>query len=466
MIVIAAIPYIESSYISMAPALLKALIKRHGFDSVAMDLNIEINNRIERSPYRQDLINFFLCQTVVPHIVDDITDCIDYCAKKITCHNPKIIALSLLTYGCEIFSFWLCAKLRQLAPDAEIVLGGPGIQAKLADTNNIFIKSIKAWGLADDVIHGDGELSFVEYVKGNRNFPGINNPNWVGLEDLNDLPIPDYSDFDFSLFKTPWIPIQDSRGCIKSCEFCDIIEMWKKFRFRSADNIFKEMLYQIEKYNYSKFYFRNALINGNLKEFKKLLTMMSDYNQNKPKDKQIHWLSYFIIRDQKSHPPSIWQDIANSNGTIYMGVESVIPSVRLKMGKTYSDADLEYTLYSAKKYSVKIGLLFIVAYPDETLDDYETTKQWFRDHKEYAECIRSLILSIASILPNTALDRKSKERGLAKGKLPGIWINQNLNISPEQRVTYHRELIDVCRENGFVVDHNQEHNLIQTLMNL
>lgn len=463
-IVIAAVPYIESTYVSMAPGLLKSLIKRHGFESVAIDLNMEIINKIEISPNKKDLIDFFLCQTVLPHTVEEITSFIDYCANRIIKHNPSIIALSLLTYGCEIFTLWLCAKLRQLAPNAKIVLGGPGIQSKLAENNSNFTVAINNWQLTDDIIYGDGEYSFVEYVKGNKDFPGINDAKWLPIEDLNDLPIPDYSDYNFSIYKHPWIPIQDSRGCVKNCDFCDIIEYWQKYKSRTAENIFNEMLHQIKKYNYSKFYFRNALINGNLKEFKKLISLMANYNHGKSKDKQIHWFSYFIIRPQEHHIPKIWEDISKSNGTIMMGVESVVPAIRQRMNKPYTNEDIDYHLACAKKYSVKIGLLFIVAYPEETLDDYEATKQWFKDRAEYGKYIYCVILSIASILPNTALERQSKKRGIITGNLPSIWINTNLNITPKQRVEYHRELLSICAENGFPVDHNQEHNLVQTLV--
>lgn len=461
-IVIAAVPYIESTYVSMAPALLKSLIKQHGFDSVSIDLNMEIINKIEKSTHKQDLINFFLCQTVLPHTVEEITEFIEYSAQRIVKHNPNIIALSLLTYGCEIFTLWLCAKLKQLAPNAKIVLGGPGVQSKLAEVNSNFTKAIKKWQLADDIIYGDGEYSFVEYVKGNRNFPGINNENWEAIEDLNMLPIPDYSDYDFSIYKNPWIPIQDSRGCVRNCEFCDIIEHWKRYRSRTADSIFSEMLYQIKKYNYSKFYFRNALINGNLKEFKKLVNLIANYNSSRHKDEQIYWVSYFIIRSKEYYTPEVWENISQSNGTIMMGVESVIPAIRQRMNKPYTNEDIEYHLECARKYSVKIGLLFIVAYPEETLDDYETTKRWFKDHAEYAPYIYRVIMSVASILPNTSLERQSKERGIIVGHLPSIWINTNLNITPQQRVAYHRELLTICAENGFHVDHNQEHNLQHT----
>ncbi len=60
-------------------------------------------------------------------------------------------------------------------------------------------------------------------------------------------------------------------------------------------------------------------------------------------------------------------------------------------------------------------------------------------------------LSFASILPGTQLSRRSDEYGIKKGKLPSIWINQNLKITSEDRIKYLTELEKICRDEcGFV----------------
>jgi hypothetical protein len=110
-----------------------------------------------------------------------------------------------------------------------------------------------------------------------------------------------------------------------------------------------------------------------------------------------------------------------------------------------------------KKYSVPLILLIIVGYPTETLADYEYTKQWFRDRKQYADSVAFVNLSFASILPGTQLSRKSEEYGIKRGKLPSIWINQNLNITSEVRVAYLLELYNICaNECGFITATNAQ----------
>ena len=456
MIVIASIPYVDTVEPIMAPALLKGVLSENKIDSIAIDLNIEIVNQLVGHPNKQKILDFFFSQTIHPEVIDDIVEIINYCVDRIAKNQPNIIALSLLVYSCQIFTAWLCSALKQKLPNTKIVIGGAGIKNFIADTSNHFCVEVKKLGLIDDYISGDGDISFLEYIKGNYNYPGINTIDWQIVPDLNAVPTPDYTDYNFSQYDKPGIPINDSRGCVRNCEFCDIIEFWQKFQFRRAENIFNEMLLQISKYNITHFGFRNSLTNGNLKEFRKLLDLIVDYN--KTAQNKISWQGYFIIRQPSQHPEDLWQKIKDTNGTLWIGVESVVSKVRHQMGKTFENSDIDYHLEMGQKYNVPIMLLIIVAYPTETLADYEFTKQWFRDRKQYANnSVMAVLLSFASVLPNTGLSRKTKEYNIQTGALPSIWINQQLNISTEQRKNYLRELQQICvSECKFVTPTNEQ----------
>jgi|694.fasta_scaffold76851_7 hypothetical protein len=462
-ITIVAVPFIDTTQPIMGPALLTAILKEHGINAIGIDLNVDIVNKIENHPNKQKIIDFFFSQYTHPDTIDDLVELVNHCSTKILDTNPDILALSLLTYGCQIFTRWLVTDIKQKRPNIKIVIGGPGIKNFVTDKNGEFYQQLISLKLVDDYIFGDAEESFVEYIKGNLNYPGINSDKWKPIPDLNVVPYPDYSNYDFSVYKDPVIPLSDSRGCIKNCEFCDVIEHWTKYQYRYSDNVFAEMLYQIEKHGITAFAMRNSLSNGNMKEFKKLLVMIADYNENKPKEKQISWEGFFIVRPPQFHPADFWELLGRTNAKILLGVESVIYHVRKGMDKTCEDSDIDYHLEMGQKHNVKLQLLMIVAYPTETLADYEYTKQWFRDRKQYANnSVVALNLSLASILPGTELDRRSDDYGIKKGNLPSIWINQNLNITPKQRVKYLLELQQVCKECGFFFYENQEQTVEHT----
>jgi radical SAM superfamily enzyme YgiQ (UPF0313 family) len=126
------------------------------------------------------------------------------------------------------------------------------------------------------------------------------------------------------------------------------------------------------------------------------------------------------------------------------------------MGKNFDNEDIDYHLEMAKQYKVPLVLLMIVAYPTETLADFEFTKQWFRERSQYADSVDLVNLAFAGILPGTELDRRSDDYGIKKGKFPSIWINQNLNITPTDRKNYLRELNQVCRQAGFNAITNEQ----------
>jgi hypothetical protein len=429
-----------SSRPTLAPAILKACATNAGFNATVIDLNIEIYNQMRNHPRQKLLEDFFQLQKIHKDVVNDIGDLLDYCADRITSLNPRILGLSFLTQDSQFFTVWLCYHLKILNPALKIVIGGSGIKNFIAESKINFAELLKSKGYIDDYINGDGEYSIVEYLKDNLNYPGINSGTWQPIEDLNVLPYPDFTDYDFSQYQECGIPICDSRGCVRTCEFCDIIEHWKKYQYRTADNIFEEMQHQIKQHNITRFFFYNSLTNGNMKEFQKLLDLMCDYNDKNP-TAQISWDGYFIVRNKKQHPEDFWQKIKKSNGYLQLGIESVVEKVRIALGKNFTNDDIDYHLSMAKKYSVPLLLLLIVGYPTETRQDFEFTKQWFQDRQHYARNpIDQVVFSLSAILPNTKLERKQEEYNIVRGEIPTIWMTQITDISTQDRITYFNEL--------------------------
>jgi len=450
-ILFCSVPGTFSSRPTLAPAILKACATRAGFDAVAVDLNIEIYNQILKHPKQKLLEEFFQLQKIHEDIVEDIGDLLDYCVDRISSLNPRILGLSLLTQDSQFFTVWLCYHLKTLYPDLKIVIGGSGIKNFIAESKINFADLLKTKGYIDDYINGDGEYSVVEYLKNNLHYPGINSGTWKPVDDLNVLPYSDFSDYDFAQYQECGIPICDSRGCVRTCEFCDIIEHWKKYQYRTADNIFKEMQHQIAKHNITRFFFYNSLTNGNMKEFQKLLDLICNYNTNNPLA-QISWDGYFIVRGRAQHPEEFWQKIKKSNGVLLLGIESVIEKVRIALGKNFTNEDIDYHLDMAKKYSVPLLLLLIVGYPTETQQDFEFTKQWFRERQHYAHTpIFQVTFTLAAILPNTKLERKQQEYGIVRGEIPTIWMTQVNEISTQDRINYFNELNNLLESLGMSI---------------
>jgi len=445
-IIFVAVPYVLTTEPIMAPAVLKAIAEKQGFTAVALDLNIEIVNQLKHNDQSQDIVDFFLYKCPKPDLALEISNIIDQSAHRILDYKPKIIGLSLLTSQSKIFTQWLCIKLKTLSPDTKIIIGGSGIRSFVADNDNTFCKELMQLGLIDHYITGDGEVSLVEFLKGNLTYPGIDNDQWIQLTDISNFPFPDYTDYNFKQYEDSVIPLVDNKGCVRTCEFCDVIEHWKKFVFRSAESTFQEMLHQIKTHNIRHFSMRNSLTNGNTKEFKKWLDLICDYNQTQPPALQISWRGYFIVREQHQHPEDMWDKLAKSNADLLLGVESVLQHIRYSMGKKFTNEALDYHLAMGQKYQVPLTLLMIVAYPTETLADFEFTKSWLKDRLSYAKnSVHSVILNFASVLPGTGLEKKKEEYNVVTGQHPSVWFNTNLAITAQQRQQYWNDLHDICK---------------------
>jgi len=436
-VVITTVPFIDEDTPIGAPAVLKASLQANGIECVGLDLNIDIYNKIQHYPNRNLFLDFFYEQIIHEEIIEEITKMLDFYATELLSHDPDIIGLSLFSNDSQVFTAWLCAVLHQQAPDVKIVIGGPGLETL---TNSLFKfpDRLKKLGLIDDYISGDSETSLVEYVRGNYDYPGINSTSWQPNKFFDQLPGPDFSDYRFFKYKYTLLPIVDSRGCVQSCEFCDVIEFWTKFQYLTAENIFNQMLQHIEKYRIYRFQFASSICNGNMREFKKLIQLIAEYNDSVTSLEHIHWTGSFIVRPATQHKEELFELIKRSNGFLLTGVESIVDRVRIGLGKKFDNVDLEHHLQMLKKYGLQTHLLMIVAYPTETLEDHETVKQWFKDHKHFANnTIAQVQLTLPAILAGTQLEKT---------------INlKEFNSTGPVRREHGRNLIEVLKECGYKI---------------
>lgn len=436
-ILLTSMPGTDTTSPIMAPAVLKACLVEAGFKANAIDLNFEVNQLIKDHPERDKFYKFFCNQD----INDEIYGLLEFCEKRILEYNPTTVCLSLLTQDSQFFTLWFCYYFKSQHPDIKILIGGNGIKCFIVQDAINFSEMLMSKGYIDGYINGDAEVSIVEYFLGNLGNPGINMKQWTQLKDLSNLPYPDFEDYTL----TSTIPICDSRGCVQKCEFCDVIEYWNKFVFRSAGNIWTEIQAQINKYGIKHFSFHSSLVNGNLREFTKLLDYMCEYNASN--EHQMSWDGYFIIRNQKTHTDEMWRKIKQSNGKLQLGIESVVPHIRKGLGKTFSNEDIDTHIEALQKHKIPVLLLIIIDYPTETAADKEYIKQWFMDRKRYVSPLIGVHASTAAVLPNTRLYRNKEKYQIKMGELPTAWSKPDWTLN--NRIQYNTELQELLCELGF-----------------
>ncbi len=231
----------------------------------------------------------------------------------------------------------------------------------------------------DYIIAGEGEASFKEFLqrllgrqplsdlKGLcylKNGEVVKNPAREPIEDLDSLPLNDYSRFDlgpyFKWAKIKYLNIETSRGCIYSCAFCATVKMWgHKFRHKTPSRIVQE--FTIAKKLQCDYVFLcdddTALDEGNLRNFCRLLI---------EKNIIIPWgttLGSNSIKDPTTFDLMAKSGCAKAN----ICIESANPQILKEYRKPYTVEDNRRTCFALRKRKILVHNHGIIGSPKETL---------------------------------------------------------------------------------------------------
>ena len=133
--------------------------------------------------------------------------------------DADLIGISILTSTAER-GYEIAKKF----PREKVIMGG--VHASLLPG--------EALEFARQVVVGEAEDVIIDVVEGRRSEPIVQGK---AVEDLDALPIPDFSLIKGYRMPSMVIPISTSRGCPFDCSFSSVTKMFgRKYRFRSAEN--------------------------------------------------------------------------------------------------------------------------------------------------------------------------------------------------------------------------------------
>lgn len=457
-VVIASLPYVETSEPLMAPALLKGVVKTTGLSCTTLDLNIEIVRYLKKySAQDQGQVKrWFLyqenktCQATIA-IVDELAQ---YACSRLLEHNPKWICLSLFCHTAKDFAVKLCRLLKKHNSTTQIVLGGNAVFSD-EKSPRPYATIMRRAKLIDHFIVGDGEEPLYNLLTGSMS--GVNQDTFQVLDQLEHQPYSDYSDYQWNLYPVKRVPMYASRGCVRRCTFCDVYKLWKKFKIRDANVVFDEMQHQIKQTGIYNFYFRDSLINGSISEYRKLMSLIASYNQST--DQKIKWTSFFIFRPQTQMSEQDWMLTADGGADdLVIGVESLVDSIRYHMRKKFTNADILFGLQMAEKYNIGITMLLIIGYVNETEADFQASLQWLEDHKNFAKtCIRSISVGgTLTVNDLTDLYQKAEDFDITIGPKIHLWENKKIGLDYQTREQRKKIFIERAIDLGYKINAHEK----------
>jgi len=341
-----------------------AVARSSGYSVNAFDLNIECYNRIRKvmdfdpwDPSREFLwensqtyfekIHYY-CEPIYLEFIDKIAEI-----------NPDVVGFTLY-YTNEEATKWFVTTLKERLPNTKFIVGGPQASSPKRNTIDQF----------DYVVQGEGEKCLLDVLDSIETDTPL--PNKILIQpkterlNLDEMPFPDFSDFDFSKYIMPnGTSSEVSRGCVAKCVFCTEVHFWK-YRGRQAGSIVDEIEHQHKKYGINFIWFIDSLVNGNLKELRAFALGVVE------KKLPIRWQGY--ARCDARMDLDYYRDLAASGcHMLNYGIESGSQRVLDAMKKNITREAIEQNLRDSAACGIISSSNWIIGFPTEEPIDFADT---------------------------------------------------------------------------------------------
>ena len=363
--------------------------------------------------------------------------------------QPHIVGLSALTPEASAVHL-LSERIKKDFNNCKIITGGPyGTSSPQKALKNACI---------DCVVMGEGEETMLELVE-RISQPGHSSNDYRDvkgiaylhdghyfqtesreyIEDLDDLPFPAWEMIPREKYYSPgivspsktqyynrYMSIFTSRGCPYGCIYCHNI-FGKRFRPRSAENVFSEIKILHDKY-----------------DLKEIHLLDDTFNINKARVLELHsYLKKSGLQQKLSFPNGLRGDILDEetmdalieSGTysLALGIETGSEKIQKSINKNVNLQKLNNSIeYFSKKGIVTHGF-FMIGFPGETKEDILKTIAFARNSKLTTASFHSLIPFEGTPLYKKAI-AKSRYTNLSSASYSFKVLDINLSATKDYEI--------------------------------
>jgi radical SAM superfamily enzyme YgiQ (UPF0313 family) len=464
-IILVSMPLIDDNGPTPGIFFVKGAAQKAGFSAKARDLNMWMFKQQDID--RSKLENYYMIQSNLKDVSENdsayqtSSDVFEkYIVEHILPYPAKYIGVSLFSVYNIVPGLIFCRLLRKHLPNCSIVLGGNGVEDTAPGAKDVgehFLNN----KLADFVVYGEGEDA-IQCLLADKPHPSINSRETkVNIDNIDEIGFPDYSDFfeefeEFKQKKDIRLPILGSRGCVRKCTFCNVPHIWPNFRFRSGENIAKEMIHNLELYNVSNYKFVDSLVNGSMYAFRDMCKTLATYNT--ANENKISWFGQFICRSRRQMPPSDFELMRDAGAnSVAIGIESGSEKVRNDIRKGFTEEDMIYTIDQLLEKGIFVTLMFIVGYPTETDEDFEQNIKLLEKYAPHVDDMSLRIGKTLRLLDSTPLTTDFTHLYHYDDHKYPEWVSSVVpDLTFEKRVERAIRLRNVALELGYNIDNLQD----------
>lgn len=307
-----------------------------------------------------------------------------------------IIALTGTTAQCKQ-AMEIAALAKKMDKGKLVVYGGPHATPTWRETLDM--------SQVDIVVRGEGEKTFLDLLWALENGRGLQTVDGLAFRDLNGTPVKTKTRHrNFSLDDIPFpardlVPVERygdrplvrfstderyahlmmTRGCTDKCEFCNTPNNWGGPAWRSAENLFSEMMEVYEKYEIKYFHFQDDVFTVNQEVVRDLCYKLIEVRLRKQGPIRFEWSC--LVRPDQVNRELLWLMKLAGCVQIEIGVESGSDKLLNDARKRYTKEIIRQAFDDARWAGIRTYAFFIVGLPGETMDTWRQSVEFAKELK-------------------------------------------------------------------------------------
>ena len=242
-----------------------------------------------------------------------------------------------------------------------------------------------------------------------RQFPGVvmpdgsRGPPAPPLRPLDQVPVPDYTDFPWDRYRIRIIPLMAGRGCQWSrCDFCsDIVSVsGRSFRSRSVDAVLNEIREQARRHQTTNFLFLDLKLNSNPALFRGIVEGIQRSVRG------AEWIGTVHVDQRADNGVSraeLRAATAAGMRRVSFGLETGSQRLLNLMDKGCTVERNSAFIRDAFEAGLSVRATIFKGYPGETAEDLMLTADYLRRHEPWLDRVR---FNDFSILAGTPIHRR------------------------------------------------------------
>ncbi|MBM3253519.1 MAG: B12-binding domain-containing radical SAM protein [Candidatus Omnitrophica bacterium] len=251
--------------------------------------------------------------------------------------DSDIIGISMLTSTAKR-GYEIAKKF----PKERVIMGG----------SHASLMPEEAIKFARQVVIGEADSVIADVIEGKNTSTFVQGSP---IDNLDELPFPDFSLIKGARLPLKITPISTSRGCPYNCNFCSVTKFFgRNYRFRSAQSVISEIISNAGKF----FFFCDDNFAANTKRTKELLCLMI---KNK-----IHQWSCQVRTDIANDDELLWLMAKAGCRYVCVGFESINQKTLLAYQKRQSVSQIKEAIRAFHKHRIKVHGMFVLGSDEDS----------------------------------------------------------------------------------------------------